>query len=160
MVVQQWERILWIYAYAIYIQEPNSLSVMNVTTWALHCIVLCQSFPLFNKYWRTQIPFYFSRVCFFFWTLVINFAIFPHILQLFQWDFWTLAKQKGTQKVLCRFFSWKLICLREAKEVHFIWNNCFQMRSRKHAPLSLDGKESTSVFYTCEWNLVTYVSFF
>lgn len=52
----------FVYVYAIYIQEPNSTNDMNVTTWALHCIVLCQSFLLFNKYWRTQIPFYFSRV--------------------------------------------------------------------------------------------------
>lgn len=98
MVVQQWELILWIYAYAIYIQEPNSLSVMNVTSWALHCIVLCQSFPLFNKYWRTQIPFYFSRVCFFFWTLVINFAIFPHILQLLSVRLLNTGKTEGNTK--------------------------------------------------------------
>lgn len=148
MVVQQWELILWIYAYAIYIQEPNSLSVMNVTTWALHCIVLCQSFPLFNKYWRTQIPFIFQESAF---SSAINFAIFPHILQLFQWDFWTLATQKGTQKVLCKFFSWKLICLRRCKRGLFYLKSLFSNEIKTAWSFVVRRKRKHKCFFFYLW---------
>lgn len=125
---------------------------MNVITW-LDWIVLCQSFPLFNKYWRTQIPFYFLRACFFTWTLVK----WQHLPTHFIYDFWTLAKQTGTGQILSRHIHWKLIFSRTRKYVH----SAFHFWEKDRTLLCPSDKdEGTSVFSTCECNLGIPVSLF
>lgn len=147
----------FVYVYAIYIQEPNSTNDMNVTTWALHCIVLCQSFLLFNKYWRTQIPFYFSRVLLLLLDSGNSFCYFSsHTTSSVLVRLLNTGKTKGKAKSIWQILLLEANVLKEKqKNVHFILKNSFEMRSRKRAPLSLGEKESTSAFYICEWNLVT-----
>lgn len=151
----------FVYVYAIYIQEPNSTNDMNVTTWALHCIVLCQSFLLFNKYWRTQIPFYFSRVLLLLLDSGNSFCYFSsHYFICFR-RLLNTGKTEGNVKSILQILLLEANVLKEKqKKVHFILKNSFEMRSTKCAPLSLGEKESTSVYYTCEWNLVTLFHFF
>lgn len=151
----------FLYVYAIYIQEPNSPSDVNVATGAMDCTVLCKSFPLFNKYWRTQIPFDFLRVCFFFRTLVINFGIFPHVLfQLFSEMFLHWQNRREHRRILHTLLMEANMVKDKPKRSGSILQNRFINEIKKASSVVIRWRRKNSTFSTCEWNLVTYVSFF
>lgn len=100
----------FLYVYAIYIQKPNSISDMNVTTWTLDCIVLCQSFPLFNKYGRTQISSSLPpRAYFLFWITVIHSDVSSHTSPSSLVVFWNTGPTDRNRINILQTFCWKLM---------------------------------------------------
>lgn len=135
------------FVYAIYTQEPNSVSDMNVITRALDCIVLCQSFSLFNKYWRTHIPFSFSRVYIFFWTLIINLISPPPPYSIYFSEFsehW--QNRREHRNILQTLLLEANVLKNKQKRFISILKNCLLNGIQKHPPLSWDRKEGTHVF--------------
>lgn len=117
----------FLYVYATYIQEPNSVSDMNVATRALDCIVLCQSFLPFNKYWRTHMPFYFSSVCFSFQTSVVHFDVFSSNASSSILDrFFSIGKTEGNKTNILQTLQREANILKDKqKRSNSILKNCF-----------------------------------
>lgn len=95
--------------------------------------------------------FLFSRVCFFFWTLVISILSSCASSSILVGLFWQNRRENILQTLLTG-------SSRQAKRVHFNVKELF-LKDIKHPSLSLNGKEAQVFFSTREWDLVTAVSF-
>lgn len=145
----------FLYVYATYIQEPNSVSDMNVATRALDCIVLCQSFLPFNKYWRTHMPFYFSSVCFSFQTSVVHFDVFSSNASSSILDrFFSIGKTEGNKTNILQTLQREANILKDKqKRSNSILKNCFFFFFwwYKESNLLRPSMENTSDFSPCAW---------